>query len=161
MFKKNSAPAVEKKPVNNITERPKINIDTLIGKDTYVQGGIKFTGVLKVDGHVEGDIISTDDSATLILDEQGLIEGEVRVPHKIMINGTVKGDIYAQGKIYLHSQAEVIGDVFYNLLEMEVGAIINGRMMREDAGSDTDAVPSDLTVEEMASGALDNSGKVS
>ena len=160
MFKKNSAPAVEKKPVNNITERPKINIDTLIGKDAHVQGGIKFTGVLKVDGHVQGDVISTDDSATLILDEQGLIEGEVRVPHKIMINGTVKGDIYAQGKIYLHNQAKVIGDVFYNLLEMEVGAIINGRMMREEASDDASVVSPDLTIEEMASGALDDSGKM-
>ncbi|MCK5727018.1 MAG: polymer-forming cytoskeletal protein [Thiotrichaceae bacterium] len=135
MFKKNTTvQTVAEQPINHSAPEEKISINTLIGKGTKVEGGISFTGVLRVDGSVHGDISSTDDQAILILESSGQIEGEVRVPH-MKVNGTVTGNVYAQGKIDLFPNAQIIGDVFYNLLEMEVGAVVNGRMMREEVAS--------------------------
>ena len=47
----------------------------------------------------------------------GIFRGEVNVPN-IVVNGTIDGDVYANGKVELYEKARVCGDVYYNLLEM-------------------------------------------
>ena len=70
--------------------KPHGHIDTLIGVDTCVQGDIEFSGGLRVDGHVRGNIIAIGEKpSTLVLSEQGTIEGKVQVSHAV-INGTIQ-----------------------------------------------------------------------
>lgn len=106
-------------------------VETIIGQNTQICGDIVFRGGLHIAGKVKGNIRAEDDSdSILILNEDGTIEGEVRVP-KVVINGQVSGDVHASDRVELNSHASVEGNVYYNLLEMEMGAAINGNLVHK------------------------------
>jgi cytoskeletal protein CcmA (bactofilin family) len=110
---------------------PSRNAETsLISVGTIIRGDVRFTGMLHLDGRIEGAVIGEGNSAVFTLSEQGQVQGEVRVPHA-MINGQVNGDIYVSERLELATQARVIGDVRYNSLEMAAGAQVNGRMAHQ------------------------------
>ncbi len=106
-------------------------IDTLVGNNSEVKGDLYFSGGLHIDGRVHGNVVAADgtDSA-LTLSENGSVEGEVRVAY-IILNGEVKGDVYASEKIELAPKARIKGDVYYNLLEMAMGAEVNGSLVHQ------------------------------
>jgi cytoskeletal protein CcmA (bactofilin family) len=107
-------------------------IDTLIGRAARVQGDVEFEGGLHLDGHVAGSVRATGAAAhesTLSVSESGSVEGAVEVPN-VILNGTVKGDIRARGRIFLGATARVEGDVCYGVIEMTLGAQIMGRLVR-------------------------------
>jgi len=105
------------------------SIDTLIGADTRVEGDINFTGGLRVDGAIRGNVIEPNSSpSTLILSEHGLIEGAISAS-KVVINGKVIGPVKASQFIELQAKARVTGDVHYKSLEMHTGAVIEGKLM--------------------------------
>ncbi len=107
-------------------------IDTLIGQGVEVTGNIKFHGGLHLDGNVIGNVSaveSQDDmGAILIVSDKGRIEGDVHVAYAV-INGEVAGNVYATEKLELSAKARILGNVYYNLLEMASGAEINGKML--------------------------------
>lgn len=104
-------------------------IDTLVGQHTEIDGDLAFSGGLHIDGKVRGNVSADDGSgSTLTLSEHGAIEGEVRVPH-IVLNGTVAGDVHAAERIELAARARVTGNVYYNLIEMAMGAEVNGSLV--------------------------------
>jgi len=106
-------------------------IDTLVGQNTEVHGDVIFTGGLHIDGLVKGNVSVVDGSeSTLTLSDHGRVEGEVRVPH-IVLNGEVKGDVYASEHIELAAHARIQGNVYYNLLEMAMGAEVNGSLVHQ------------------------------
>lgn len=110
-------------------KRKNMRIDTLIGQNTHVEGDIIFSGGLRIDGKVNGNIfIDSDDQAVLSLSERGIINGEIRVPY-LLINGEVNGNIYASQHLELSSAARVTGNIFYQTLEMAVGSEVNGQMI--------------------------------
>ncbi|MCC6379048.1 MAG: polymer-forming cytoskeletal protein [Burkholderiales bacterium] len=107
---------------------PQKRIDCLIGAGTSVRGDIVFTGGLRVDGRVEGNVATVDGQAgTLVISEQARIDGEIRVSH-IVVNGTVNGPVTASDYLELQPKARLTGDVSYKTLEMHVGAVIQGRL---------------------------------
>lgn len=109
------------------------HIDSLIGPNTQVEGNISFSGGLRVDGHICGDIIAESDThSTLVLSEQGNIKGKVQVPN-VIINGTVSGPIYAGEYLELLAKAKVYGDVYYGSMEIQLGASVEGKMIRMDS----------------------------
>jgi cytoskeletal protein CcmA (bactofilin family) len=104
-------------------------VDTLVGQNTRIEGNIHFSGGLHVDGVVKGNVVADSNStAILTLSENGTIEGDVRVPN-IILNGNIIGDVYASDRIELAVQARVNGNVYYNLLEMVMGAEVNGSLV--------------------------------
>lgn len=104
-------------------------IETLIGTSIEIRGDIIFNGGLHVDGKIVGNVIAEDDSdSMLVLSDHGNIEGEVRVPY-VVLNGEVTGDVYAAERVELSSHAQVSGNVYYNLLEMAMGAEVNGSLV--------------------------------
>lgn len=106
-------------------------IDSLIGAGTTINGDIAFTGGLRVDGQVKGNIRSAGDKiGTLVLSEMAKIEGEIEVGH-VVVNGTVAGPIRAREYLELLPKARVTGDVSYKTIEIHVGAIVMGRMVHE------------------------------
>jgi cytoskeletal protein CcmA (bactofilin family) len=110
-------------------KRKVTRIDSLIGQHTKIQGEINFSGGLHVDGTIEGNITAIEDSdAVLTLSEQGTIHGDIRVPN-IILNGTVRGNVYAEEHIELALNARVVGNVYYNLIEMAMGAEVNGSLI--------------------------------
>jgi len=104
-------------------------IDTLIGAATQIVGDVHFTGGFHVDGNVKGNVDAPANSdARLSVSDGGVVEGSVAVPN-VLLNGTVKGDILAHERIELGATARVTGNVFYGLIEMEMGAEINGKLI--------------------------------
>lgn len=110
------------------TDRPSGGNDTsLIARGTVIRGDLRFSGMLHLDGRIEGAVLAEGQDAVFTLSEQGQVQGEIRVPHAI-INGQVHGDIHAAERLELAPQARVTGDVHYRTLEMAAGAQVNGRM---------------------------------
>ena len=111
-------------------KRRTAKIDSLIGQSTEIKGDVCFNGGLHVDGKIIGNVFATEPGSLLTLSDQGSVEGEVRVPN-VMLNGQVKGDVYANERIELASRARVMGNVYYNMLEMTMGAEVNGKLVHE------------------------------
>jgi cytoskeletal protein CcmA (bactofilin family) len=103
---------------------------SLIAHGTIVRGDVRFTGMLHLDGRIEGSVLGEGANAVFTLSEHGQVQGEIRVPHA-MINGQVHGDIYASERLELAPHARVVGDVRYTSLEMAAGAQVNGRMAHQ------------------------------
>ena len=132
-------------------ERAPTQHDTsLIARGTIIQGDVRFSGALHLDGQIIGSVLAEEQGAVFTLSESGHVQGEIRVPHAI-INGQVRGDIYATERLELAPEARVTGDVHYQTLEMAAGAQVNGRMSHQatqatrelpaPALEETDAVP--------------------
>lgn len=110
-------------------------VRTLVGSDTKVHGDIAFTGGFHVDGYVQGNVEAVkDEHSVLSISEQGCVEGSVLVPH-LVLNGTIKGDVRATERVELGSSARVIGNVQYKLIEMAIGAEVNGKLIHESEGA--------------------------
>lgn len=109
-------------------KRRTAKIDSLIGQQTQINGDIEFAGGLHVDGKTKGNVVATEVGSLLTVSDQGSVEGEVRVPN-VILNGLVVGDVYASERIELASQARVQGNVYYNLIEMAIGAEVNGKLV--------------------------------
>ena len=104
-------------------------LDTLVGQQTELRGDLMFSGGLHIDGNVKGDVTAGNDGiSSLVLSERGCIEGRIRVPH-VVVNGMVIGDIYASESIELAAKARITGDVYYNRLEVAMGAEVNGSLI--------------------------------
>ena len=112
-------------------------VTTVVGKNTEIKGDLTFSGGLHVDGIIRGNVIGNDDNGSMLsLSERGLIEGEVKVSN-IVLNGSVVGDVYAGNHIELAPNGRVTGNVYYNLIEMKVGAVVNGNLVHQGEGEGT------------------------
>ena len=114
---------------------PQKRIDSLIGAGTVVNGNVAFTGGLRIDGQVHGNVVAANgEPSTLVISEQARVNGEIQVSHMV-INGTVNGPVVANDYLELQPKARVIGDVTYKTLEMHVGAVIRGRLNHAEPGT--------------------------
>jgi len=122
------------------SEKPCNTIDTLIGSKTEIKGDVTFSGGLRIDGKIRGNISAKGDAnSTLVLSENAQIVGNVNVPH-VISNGSIKGNVRATERMELQPKAEISGDVVYKVIEMALGAIINGNLLREAADANKGAV---------------------
>lgn len=117
------------KKKHKVLLRTKIN--TLIGEGCSIEGVVKFSGGLHVIGSINGNVDSDDESSLLIVNENAYIAGDVRVSH-LIVNGQIDGNVYVSGKVELFDKAHINGDVHYNLLELPVGAEVNGKLIRQE-----------------------------
>jgi len=101
--------------------------DTKISNQTQIHGDIKISGSLLIDGHVTGNIIADKESgANVLISDKGSVTGEIRAPY-VLINGKV-----AMAQLELDKKAVIIGDVHYAIMEMVMGAQVNGRLVHND-----------------------------
>jgi cytoskeletal protein CcmA (bactofilin family) len=109
--------------------KPQNRIDSLIGAGTKVIGDVHFTGGLRVDGEIDGSIIATPGKpSTLVLSEHARVNGEINVTH-LVVNGEVTGPVSVAEYLELQSKSKVIGDVHYKTLEIQLGAVVEGRLI--------------------------------
>jgi cytoskeletal protein CcmA (bactofilin family) len=103
-------------------------IKSLIAHGSRVEGNLKFTEGLRIDGEVVGDVcaMSTEPSM-LVISEAALVEGTIEADH-VIVNGRVKGPIHARELLELQPRAQIEGDVTYRALEMHQGAVIAGQL---------------------------------
>jgi|TARA_B110000208_G_scaffold104341_1_gene129581 cytoskeletal protein CcmA (bactofilin family) len=117
------------KKVNKIDSR----IDTLVGTDTVLTGDLTFSGGLRVDGTIRGNVQEQAGSqGTIILGENGRIEGAVGATKIVLIGGTVVGQVKAGQFIELQAKARIKGDLHYTSLEMHMGSVIDGKLVHSE-----------------------------
>ncbi len=103
-------------------------IRTLIGEGTVIQGELRFTEGLRIDGEVHGDVIATGEGhSILVISEKARVLGKVKAAH-VIINGSVAGPVYSDELLELQPKASIVGDVRYEVLEMHQGATIDGEL---------------------------------
>ncbi len=103
-------------------------IKSLIAQGSRIEGNLKFTEGLRIDGEVFGDIRTNDEQPSiLVISESAVVEGEIHADH-VIINGTVRGPVNARELLELQPKANIQGDVYYKALEMHQGAVIAGQL---------------------------------
>jgi cytoskeletal protein CcmA (bactofilin family) len=114
---------------NKKHSKPQNRIDTLIGAGSVIEGSVDFSGGMRIDGQVNGNVTArAGKPSTLVLSEQGSVNGDVSVTH-LVVNGVICGAVTASEYLELHAKARVTGDVHYKILEIQVGAILEGRLI--------------------------------
>lgn len=127
---------------------------TLIADNTLVKGDIQFDDQLFVNGAIEGNVYADAESnATLVLSDIGSVTGDIRVPY-VVLNGTVNGDVHAGVRVELASKAQVTGNVYYKLIEMQLGAKVDGQLVYAEKDSEAGNVHQ---LPSSAAGGADNS----
>ncbi len=123
------------------TDKPAQEITTLLGKDTRITGDVEFAGGLHLDGTIVGNVMAAEgsgDGASLSVSEDGVVEGSVWAP-VVILNGTVMGDVTATRGVELGPTAKVVGNVVYHLIEMAIGAEVNGKLVHADSAAEAAA----------------------
>ncbi|WP_269792779.1 polymer-forming cytoskeletal protein [Stenotrophomonas sp. Iso1] len=106
-----------------------LSVDALIGSQVEIRGDVVFSGGLYVDGRIIGKVVAAEGSeAMLTLAEHGYIEGEIRAA-VVVLSGRMDGDVHATERVELTPSARVNGNVHYQVVEMNAGAQLNGRLV--------------------------------
>jgi cytoskeletal protein CcmA (bactofilin family) len=98
-------------------------IHALLGAGTRYEGKLFFEGRVRIDGDFEGEVQS---DGLLVVGEEGIIRGIVRVGTLIVRGGTVEGDIHALDLVELHAPARIRGDIRTQALYMDKGVVFDG-----------------------------------
>ena len=113
----------------NKSSKPQNRIDSLIGATTRIDGNVTFSGGIRLDGVINGNVSAEpDQAAVLVLSEHARIDGEVKASH-LVVNGAINGPVHASETIELQSNARIRGDVHYKSMEMQLGAVVEGRLV--------------------------------
>ena len=103
-------------------------IKSLIASGTIINGNVEFADGLRVDGRINGNLIATKDTTSLlVISETAVIVGQISADH-VIVNGAVQGPIEATQLLELQPKAKIEGDVSYRALEMHQGAVISGQL---------------------------------
>jgi len=103
---------------------------SLVGAGTCLVGDVVFSGALRVDGAIKGDVRARDGhGGTLVVGEHGRIDGNVEAGHVVVV-GAVCGRIVARGVLELLAKARVNCDVEYVTAQIHSGAVVHGQLRR-------------------------------
>ena len=117
----------------NKSSKPQNRIDSLIGTTTRVEGNVIFSGGLRVDGMIRGNVTAVaEEPSTLVLSADARIDGEVQAAH-IVVNGEINGPVHATETLELQAGSRVKGDVYYKTIEIHQGAVVEGRLVHHAA----------------------------
>jgi cytoskeletal protein CcmA (bactofilin family) len=104
-------------------------IRSLIAGGSQIEGNFQFVDGLRVDGAIRGDLRGQPDQPSLlVISETATVTGQIHADH-VIINGTVKGPVYAAILLELQPKARIEGDIHYAALEMHQGAIVAGQLL--------------------------------
>ena len=116
----------------SVSEKPNGAVRTFIGSNTRISGDIQFVGNALMDGYLEGNVKAEKSDSKLTISERGHVKGSIFVPH-LLVNGTIEGEVCVAERLKLGPKARIIGDVRYNLLEISIGAQVDGKFIHKTA----------------------------
>jgi cytoskeletal protein CcmA (bactofilin family) len=100
---------------------------SLLAVGAELHGDLRFQGAVQIDGILKGNLLATE--GMVRISEQGRVEGEIRAPH-IIVDGEVQGDVHASSHLELGARARIRGNLYYAVMEMAMGAQVEGRLCR-------------------------------
>ena len=107
-------------------KRKFVAITTLIDKDILISGDTTYTGGIRVDGKINGNLkVHGEEGSLLIMGHGSKITGDVEV-EKAIINGEINGNVKCRDYLELNTNAIVNGSIEYDVIEVHEGSKING-----------------------------------
>lgn len=100
-------------------------VSTYLGEGVSISGTIAFKDTIRLDGKVEGKIIS--DSGTVIIGEKAVVNADI-VADVVIIMGEVHGTIDAKERIEAYPPGHISGDIRAPVIAVEPGVIFNGNL---------------------------------
>lgn len=115
------------------------DLNGFLDNGSHLEGELRFETSFRIDGKFTGSVVSDGD---LVVGEGGEIEGELSVG-RIFVSGTIRGTIRASRRVQIAPSGKVFADLETPSLEIEDGALFEGRcsMMREGEMPAAGAVP--------------------
>jgi cytoskeletal protein CcmA (bactofilin family) len=111
---------------------------SILSSDLQIQGNLRTTGDIQIEGQVEGDIRAH----LLTVGEGATVKGEL-VADDVVINGRIIGRVRGL-KVRLTSTARVEGDIIHKTIAIESGAHFEGSVQRQDDPLSTAGAPKTL-----------------
>ena len=104
---------------------------TSIGENCSIDGDITFDKTIEIHGKITGTVKIAENCTTamLIIKKNGIVEGDV-YGDEVVIEGEVIGNVTGKKKITIKSSSFVSGNVYYDILDMNGGATVNGNLIR-------------------------------
>ena len=104
---------------------------TSIGENCSIDGDITFDKTIEIHGKITGTVKIAENCTTamLIIKKNGIVEGDV-YGDEVVIEGEVIGNVTGKKKITIKSCSFVSGNVYYDILDMNGGATVNGNLIR-------------------------------
>jgi cytoskeletal protein CcmA (bactofilin family) len=98
---------------------------TVIGQGTTIEGNLRASGRVQIDGHLKGTL---EVDGQVSVGPKGSITGEL-IADELAIGGRVEGKVTARKHLYVAATGAVIGELCYGTLQVERGAVIDGRAL--------------------------------
>jgi len=123
-------------------ERPPMRLDpapvasshdaqaSIIDAAMKIVGDIETSGVLKVDGTVQGSIRG---ARQVILGRTGVIQGDVQAEEAIL-GGRVSGTVTASERVEIQANSVIEGDIHTRTIVVFEGGLLNGNVRMDAAG---------------------------
>lgn len=121
---------------------------TVIGRGAVIEGTLRVRGRVQVDGRIEGTL---DVEGTLSVGPEGRIRGEV-MAEDIAVGGEIEGKVTARKHLHVVRTGKVRGEVRYDTLQIDRGALLDGRTLHGDeveAGKAASAKEADVSDEDI------------
>ncbi|MEW6324818.1 MAG: polymer-forming cytoskeletal protein [Nitrospirota bacterium] len=110
---------------------PQAGIVGFLGHQCTMQGTLHFDGTMRIDGRMEGKIITT---GSLIVGEGGQVKADIQAG-VVVCGGTIDGTVVAKERVQLLAPSVLTGTVRTPLLLIEEGAQFNGTCEMKDRGA--------------------------
>ena len=104
---------------------------TVIGENCVIEGDVTFEKTIEVHGKIIGTLKIAENctSASLVIKKTGIVEGDV-YGSDVIIEGEVVGNVSGKKEIKIENSAFISGNVYYDILDVQGGATINGNLIR-------------------------------
>jgi cytoskeletal protein CcmA (bactofilin family) len=99
------------------------DFDTILSSDINFSGTLNFEKPFLIRGRLSGEIAAR---GLLVVDEEAVVEANINAS-KVIIRGSVKGNVTAAEKVELTITGKLIGNVTAPEIFMETGCVFNGR----------------------------------
>ncbi len=105
-------------------------LESFVGSNAQFKGEMNVKGTLRLDGAIEGCV----NADCVILSETALVKGDIAA-QKIIIGGSVEGNLRAKELVEIQSKGKVLGEIFTDKLSVAEGAEFNGKIQMKSGES--------------------------
>jgi len=98
-------------------------ITVVLQKGSYLEGKLQFEGTARIDGHFKGEIFTPD---ILVIGDEAQVTGKIEAD-VVVISGQFVGEIFATQRVEIQAPAVVRGTIQAAILQVEEGAVFEGK----------------------------------
>lgn len=104
---------------------------SLIAADMEISGTIKTSSAVRIEGKLEGELISTGD---VVVGKSAIIKGNLSV-NSVVVEGQIQGNVSAKDKVEMKSSCKVQGDIVSKRMTVDDGVTFIGRSEVNPSGA--------------------------